>query len=90
MSTAVTTKTMQELTSELASAELYNQQLLRDNKALVQQVANMVRTLRDEFAAAALGGICSCLVVGRGDPMWSLVASDAYAAADAMMRERML
>ena len=55
MSTAVQTKTAQELASELHSSELCNRQLVKENAELNRQIGAMRHTLRDRFAAKAAG-----------------------------------
>lgn len=47
------------------------------------------KTLRDEFAMAALSGIVATTTDDQRDITdWSIEASDAYAIADAMMAQR--
>lgn len=47
------------------------------------------KTLRDEFAMAALSGIVATTTDDQRDTTdWSIEASDAYAIADAMMAQR--
>jgi hypothetical protein len=89
MSTAVQTKTAQELASELYELDIYNKQLVNDNKLLKQQVANMQRSSRVYFAAKAMQGI----LVNSGRNGFEpddhqKIVNFAYELADAMLKAR--
>lgn len=45
-------------------------------------------TMRDYFAAKAMQGMCATLGEVNGEPFWTVLASDAYKIADAMLRAR--
>jgi hypothetical protein len=47
-------------------------------------------TLRDYFAAKAMQGFCATLTGASNSatPKWSVLASDAYTMADAMLKAR--
>ena len=51
---------------------------------------SQVRTLRDDFAMAALTGLCAALDYPRPSVLvdYDMLASDAYASADAMIKAR--
>ena len=54
------------------------------------EVTNDGMTLRDYFAAKAMEGFASTLtgVSNSVPPKWSVLASDAYTMADAMLKAR--
>lgn len=57
---------------------------LRPPNARELESAKYPRSLRDEFAMAALQGMLSA----SANDQWDIFAADAYAAADAMMEAR--
>lgn len=44
--------------------------------------------LRDYFAAKAMEGIISVIDDNNSEPLWDVIAKDAYTMADAMMGAR--
>jgi hypothetical protein len=89
MSTAVQTKTAQELVSELYNKDIYNKQLVKENAELKRQVDVLQLTLRDKFASRAMQGVL--VNSGRNgfepDDTQKIV-NFAYALADAMVKAR--
>jgi hypothetical protein len=45
-------------------------------------------TLRDYFAAKAMQGLTTTLDQTDEEPLWTVIATDSYKLADAMMKAR--